>query len=47
LWAPTIFHPDQFGDIDIPTVTRAFYADFHKYQLSDADLDAVLHPTTP
>jgi iron complex transport system substrate-binding protein len=47
LWAPTIFHPDQFADMDMRQQTKAFYADFHRYQLSDADLDAILQPTTP
>ena len=37
LWAPTVFHPEQFKDIDIRQVTRSFYGDFHQFQMSDAD----------
>lgn len=45
-WAAKELHPDLFPDLDIPAVTKAFYQQFFGYQLTEAQVSSILHPTS-
>jgi ABC-type Fe3+-hydroxamate transport system substrate-binding protein len=45
-WAARELHPDLFPDLDIPAVTKAFYQQFFGYQLSQAQVNSILRPTS-
>jgi iron complex transport system substrate-binding protein len=44
LWLAKTLYPQHFEDIDIKRETRDFYRDFFGYDLTDADIEAFLHP---
>ncbi|MCM3922386.1 ABC transporter substrate-binding protein [Frankia sp. AiPs1] len=45
LWAAKTLHPELFGDVDMAKEVRYFYSTFYSYQLSDAQVRAILNPT--
>lgn len=42
LYAAKLFYPDRFADIDIPQITREYYREFFRYELSDSELEDML-----
>ncbi|QHM76463.1 hypothetical protein C7M52_02439 [Mixta theicola] len=44
LWLAKTLYPQRFEDIDIAQETRRFYHDFFGINLSDEQVDAILHP---
>jgi iron complex transport system substrate-binding protein len=42
LWAAKTLHPDRFRDLDLKQETKAFYAKFFNYALTDAEYDAIM-----
>jgi len=47
MWLARIFHPDRFGDIDIETATKDYYARFYHYNLSTEEVKSILNPVRP
>lgn len=47
LWAAKILHPLKFANLDVGKETKAFYARFFHYHLSDAELASILNSTPP
>lgn len=45
LWAAKTLYPDRFQDLDLRKETKAFYAKFFNYTLSDAEYDAIMRAT--
>jgi iron complex transport system substrate-binding protein len=44
-WAARELHPNLFPKLDMATTTREFYKQFFGYQLSPAQVQAILHPS--
>ncbi len=40
-------HPAQFADVSIEQEIKEFYQTFYSYDLTDAEVSGILHPTTP
>jgi iron complex transport system substrate-binding protein len=47
LWAAKTLHPGRFADLDLKKETKAFYAKFFSYTLTDADYDSIMRATAP
>ena len=47
LWAAKLLHPEKFRDLDLKKETKAFYAQFLHYQLTDKDFDSMMNATAP
>lgn len=44
-WMAQINHPEQF-DYDINEEIKNYYSDFYKYDLTDEDVESILHPSS-
>lgn len=44
-WMAQINHPEVF-DYDINKEIKDYYSDFYKYELTDEDVDSILHPSS-
>jgi iron complex transport system substrate-binding protein len=47
LWAAKVLHPQLFTDIDVREETRAFYAKYFHYRLTEPEIDSILNATPP
>jgi iron complex transport system substrate-binding protein len=47
LWAAKTLHPDRFRDLDIERETKAFYAHFFHYQLTDSEYRSIIDAEAP
>lgn len=47
LWAAKLLWPTKFTNIDISQETKGFYSEFFHYQLTDADVAAILSGSAP
>lgn len=47
LWAAKALHPARFGDLDMAKETRAFYARFFHYTLSEEEVKSILDAVPP
>lgn len=45
LWAAKTLHPERFKDLDLKKETKAFYAKFFNYMLTDAEYHAIMRAT--
>ena len=45
LWAAKMLHPDRFKDLDLKQETKAFYAKFFNYALTDVEYNAIMRAT--
>ena len=46
-WAAAKLHPDMFPDLNIEDKVKAFYKDYLRYDLTDADVEAILGAQNP
>ena len=46
-WAAAQLHPELFGDIQIEDKVKAFYKDYLRYDLTDAEVEAILAAQNP
>ena len=46
-WAAAKLHPDMFADLKIEDKVKAFYKDYLRYDLTDADVEAILGAQNP
>lgn len=44
-WMAQINHPEVF-DYDINKEIKDYYSDFYEYELTDEDVDSILHPSS-
>ena len=42
LWVAKTLHPTRFRDLDLEQETKAFYAKFFDYALTDAEYNAIM-----
>jgi len=47
LWAAKVLYPEKFRDVDIKAETKAFYANFFHYNLTDSDYDSIMNAKAP
>jgi iron complex transport system substrate-binding protein len=47
LWAAKLLYPGKFADLDMGKETKAFYAKYFHYALTDHDVDSILSATAP
>ena len=47
LWAAKLLYPGKFHDLDMKKETKAFYARFFHYKLSDGDFNSIMNATAP
>jgi iron complex transport system substrate-binding protein len=47
LWAAKTLHPDRFADLDIEKETKAFYAKYFHYTLTDSEFRSIIDATAP
>jgi iron complex transport system substrate-binding protein len=47
LWAAKLLYPDKFKDLDVAKETKAFYAKFFHYSLTDRDVASILNAMAP
>nr|WP_321498132.1 iron ABC transporter substrate-binding protein [uncultured Methanolobus sp.] len=45
-WTANVLYPELFSDTELEELTREFYSEFFHYELSDEELDKLLHPET-
>jgi iron complex transport system substrate-binding protein len=45
LWAAKTFFPEQFKSVDMPAEVKAFYRDFFRHELTDAQVAEILSGT--
>lgn len=45
LWAAKTFHPERFANLDLATETAAFYRDFFRHALNEAQVSEILSGT--
>ena len=46
-WAAAKLHPELFGDLQIEDKVKAFYKDYLRYDLTDAEVEAILGAQNP
>jgi len=47
LWAAKLLHPEKFRNLDVKKETKAFYARFFHYKLTDSDFNSIMNATAP
>ena len=47
LWAAKLLHPEKFRTLDLKKETKAFYARFFHYKLTDSDFNSIMNATAP
>lgn len=45
-WAAKTLYPEKFQSLDIREETKSFYKTFFGYDLTDADVESIMNPTT-
>ncbi len=45
LWLAEKLYPDRFADVDLAGETKMFFREFYDYDLTDEEVEAILHPT--
>lgn len=44
-WMAKVLYPEKFSDINLPALTKEFYAKFYHYDLSDSEVNSLLAPS--
>jgi iron complex transport system substrate-binding protein len=44
-WTAKALYPDRFRDMDLPALTKEFYAKFYHYDLTDSEVNTLLDPS--
>lgn len=47
LWAAKLLQPDKFPSLDVASETKAFYAKYFHYNLTDSDVTSILNAVAP
>ena len=45
LWLAQKLYPDRFADVDLADETKKFFREFYGYDLTDEEVESILHPT--
>ena len=45
LWLAQKLYPDRFADVDLADETKKFFREFYDYDLTDEEVESILHPT--
>lgn len=45
LWLAQKLYPDRFADVDLADETTKFFREFYDYDLTDEEVESILHPT--
>jgi iron complex transport system substrate-binding protein len=45
LWLAEKLYPDRFADVDLADETKKFFREFYDYDLTDEEVESILHPT--